>query len=937
MAEQPVCQRHGRPAIASRVRLRPDGTQEVEYLCEIDVAEERMSGRLGGGRSLFDEFFSDFFDRPAAGGGGTDRAQAPARRAQSVDVTQFFSDATTQLLQRAAQTALEWGSLDLESDHLLFGALQDDVVRHVLAQVGADPGAIAAQLEEEAEKGERTDVAPSLAPDAKAALLAAYEESRELGASYVGPEHVLLALARDDESPAGQLLQRFGLSHTKLRGAVIRGVEAGAPREQSKTPRLEEFGRDLTQEAREGKLDPVIGRADEIQQTIEILSRRTKNNPALLGEPGVGKTAIVEGIAQRIVGDEVPETLAGRRVIALDLAGMIAGTKYRGEFEERLKTVIDEIRGASDELLLFIDEMHTVVGAGAAEGSMDASNMLKPALARGELHVIGATTLDEYRKNVESDPALERRFQPVLVREPTVEETIDVLRGLKDRYEAFHRVRISDEAIVTAAELSDRYIRDRFLPDKAIDLIDQASARVRLRTRTKDDDTRSLEDDLRRLARERDQATAAEDYDRAGNLRDEIEARQGALDGKRKARQRAPEVTPEDIAEVVSRSTGIPVSQLTSEERERLMGLEQELHGRIVGQEEAVQAVAEAVRRSRAGLGDPNRPVGSFLFLGPTGVGKTELARALAEALFGDEDLMVRFDMSEFQERHTVSRLVGAPPGYVGYEEAGQLTEQMRRRPYSVLLFDEIEKAHPDVFNILLQILDDGRLTDAQGRTVDFKNAVVIMTSNIGADRIQHFAREGGDFDRLKDELMERLRAASARSSSTGSTRSSCSARCPRSSSSTSRGSCSTGSAAGCGRRGSKSSSPRMRCDCSLATATTRSSVHGRSGGRFSGSSRTSSHGCCWTEGWSRATKSRWTWQATGCASRWRRARPPSCCASGRRRRRPSRPARRRDPDRRDGEARARCPVRRHRRGRRARVRARCDVRDRLRAAGGPP
>jgi ATP-dependent Clp protease ATP-binding subunit ClpC len=719
-----------------------------------------MSARLGGGRSLFDEFFSDFFDRSPAGGGGTGRAQAPASRAESVDVTQFFSDATRQLLQRAAQTALEWGSLDLESDHLLFGALQDDVVRHVLEQVGADPSAVAAQLEEEAEKGERTDVAPSLAPDAKAALLAAYEESRELGASYVGPEHVLLALARDEESPAGQLLQRFGLSHTKLRGAVIRGVEAGAPREQSRTPRLEEFGRDLTQEAREGKLDPVIGRADEIEQTIEILSRRTKNNPALLGEPGVGKTAIVEGIAQRIVGDEVPETLAGRRVIALDLAGMIAGTKYRGEFEERLKTVIDEIRGASDDLLLFIDEMHTVVGAGAAEGSMDASNMLKPALARGELHVIGATTLDEYRKNVESDPALERRFQPVLVREPTVEETIDVLRGLKDRYEAFHRVRISDEAIVAAAELSDRYIRDRFLPDKAIDLIDQASARVRLRTRTKDDDTRSLEDDLRRLARERDQATAAEDYDRAGNLRDEIEARQGALDGKRKARQRAPEVTPDDIAEVVSRSTGIPVSQLTSEERERLMRLEQELHGRIVGQEEALQAVAEAVRRSRAGLGDPNRPVGSFLFLGPTGVGKTELARALAEALFGDDDLMVRFDMSEFQERHTVSRLVGAPPGYVGYEEAGQLTERMRRRPYSVLLFDEIEKAHPDVFNILLQILDDGRLTDAQGRTVDFKNAVVIMTSNIGADRIQHFAREGGDFGRLKDELMERLRGS---------------------------------------------------------------------------------------------------------------------------------------------------------------------------------
>src|SRR5690349_23082859 len=760
MAEQHLCQRHGRPAIASRVRLRPDGTQEIEYLCEIDLAEERMSGRLGGGRSLFDEFFSDFFDRSPAGSGGTGLAQAPARRAESVDVTQFFSDATRQLLQRAAQTALEWGSLDLESDHLLFGALQDDVVRHVLEQVGADPGAVAAQLEEEAEKGERTDVAPSLAPDAKAALLAAYEESRELGASYVGPEHVLLALARDEESPAGQLLQRFGVSHTKLRGAVIRGVEAGAPREQSNTPRLEEFGRDLTQEAREGKLDPVIGRADEIEQTIEILSRRTKNNPALLGEPGVGKTAIVEGIAQRIVGDEVPETLAGRRVIALDLAGMIAGTKYRGEFEERLKTVIDEIRGASEELIVFIDEVHTVVGAGAAEGAMDASNMLKPALARGELHVIGATTLDEYRKNVEADPALERRFQPVLVREPTVEETIDILHGLKDRYEAFHRVRISDDAIVAAAELSDRYIRDRFLPDKAIDLIDQASARVRLRTKTKDDDTRSLEEDLRRLARERDQATAAEDYERASEIREQAESRRQELDERRTGRQRAAEVTPEDIAEVVSRATGIPVSQLTAEERERLIKLEEELHARIVGQEEAVSAVAEAVRRSRAGLGDPQRPVGSFLFLGPTGVGKTELARALAEALFGDENLMVRFDMSEFQERHTVSRLVGAPPGYIGYEEAGQLTEQVRRRPYSVLLFDEIEKAHADVFNILLQILDDGRLTDAQGRTVDFKHTVVIMTSNLGAARIQDYARRGESFEELKAELMEVLRGS---------------------------------------------------------------------------------------------------------------------------------------------------------------------------------
>src|SRR2546423_12778285 len=637
-AEQHLCRRHGRPAVASRVRLRPDGTQEVEYLCDIDLAEERM-GRLGGGRSsLFDDFFSDFFGE--SGGPGARRA-APERQVERVDVTQFFSDATRELLQRAAQTALEWGSLDLDSDHLLYAALGDDVVRHVLRQVDADPEAIAAQVEEEAERAQRTDVAPSLSPDAKAALLAAYQESRELDSSYVGPEHVLLALARDEESQAGQLLQRFGLTHTKLRGAVIRGVEGGAARETSATPTLDQFGRDLTQDAREGKLDPVIGRADEIEQTIEILSRRTKNNPALIGDPGVGKTAIVEGIAQRIVNDEVPETLTDRRVVQLDLAGMVAGSKYRGEFEERLKKVIDEIVENEGSIILFVDELHTLVGAGAAEGAMDAGNMLKPALARGEMHVIGATTPDEYRKEVEGDPALERRFQPVFVREPTVDETIEILHGLKDRYEAFHRVRISNEAIVAAAELSDRDIRDRFLPDKAIDLIDQASARVRLRTKTKDDDTRSLDEDLRRLARERDQATAAEDYDRAGRLKDQIDSRRSELDDRQKRRQRPAEVTAEDIAQVVSRATGIPVSQLTTEERQRLLELEQQLHGRIVGQDEAVTAIAEAVRRSRAGLGDPNRPTGSFLFLGPTGVGKTELARALAEILFGSEDLMV--------------------------------------------------------------------------------------------------------------------------------------------------------------------------------------------------------------------------------------------------------------------------------------------------------
>jgi ATP-dependent Clp protease ATP-binding subunit ClpC len=762
-----------RPAVVTVRRIIPGEGERVEHLCEIHAAEAGVLGGsafegspLGGGRlgrgSLFDDFFGRFFDDEpfgtTRGGGG----MAPRRQTEQIDITQYFSDATTELLQRAAQQAVEWGSLDLMSEHLLYAALQDRVVRRVLEEVGADPEAIRAQLEEEAEKGGRTDVSPSLAPDAKKALLAAYDESRALGSSYIGPEHVLLALAADEESEAGRLLSRFGLSHTRLRGAVVRGVDAGGEAREpaSSTPTLDEYSRDLTQMAREGKLDPVIGRAEEVETTIEVLSRRTKNNPVLIGDPGVGKTAIVEGIAQRIVNDEVPETLSGKRVVQLDLSGIVAGTQYRGQFEERLKKVIDEVRENSDDLILFIDELHTVVGAGAAEGSMDASNMLKPALARGELHVVGATTIDEYRKNIEKDAALERRFQPVLVKEPSVDDTIDILRGLRDRYEAHHMVKITEEAVIAAAELSDRYISDRFLPDKAIDLMDQAAARVRLRSRTKPEDTRALEDEVRRLNREKDQAVANEDFERARNLRDEIAQLEADLEEARGGRRRrVPEVTAEDIAEVVSRATGIPVAQLTEEERSRLLRLEQQLHERVVGQDEAVEAVAEAIRRARAGLGDPNRPIGSFLFLGPTGVGKTELARTLAEALFGEEAAMIRIDMSEFQERHTVSRLVGAPPGYVGYEEAGQLTEAVRRRPYSVLLLDEIEKAHPDVFNILLQILDEGRLTDAQGRTVDFKNTVIIMTSNMGAERIQQHAREQGEsFEQLKEDMMEIVR-----------------------------------------------------------------------------------------------------------------------------------------------------------------------------------
>jgi ATP-dependent Clp protease ATP-binding subunit ClpC len=525
----------------------------------------------------------------------------------------------------------------------------------------------------------------------------------------------------------------------------------------SATPMVDEYSRDLTRMAKEGKLDPVIGRAEEVETTIEILSRRTKNNPVLIGDPGVGKTAIVEGLAQWIVNDEVPDTLADKRILALDLSGMVAGTQYRGEFEERLKKVLQEVQENPDGQIIFLDELHTVVGAGAVEGSMDASNMLKPALAYGEIRLVGATTVDEYRKNLEKDSALERRLQPVLIGAPSVDETIEILRGLKDRYEAHHCVKITEEAIVAAVELSDRYVTDRFLPDKAIDLMDQASARVRLRTKTKPRDPKALDEELRSLQEEKDHA--AEDLGKTRELEEKaVGPREPIEESGGDRRPTVAEVTAEDIAEVVSRATGIPVSQLTEEERERLLRLEGQIHERIVGQEEAVEAVAEAIRRARAGLSDPNRPIGSFLFLGPTGVGKTELARALADALFGDEAATVRIDMSEFQEKHTVSRLIGAPPGYVGHEEAGQLTEAVRRRPYSVLLLDEIEKAHQDVFNVLLQILDDGRLTDAQGRTVDFKNAVVIMTSNFGAERIRAHARRNESFEELKEDMNQLLR-----------------------------------------------------------------------------------------------------------------------------------------------------------------------------------
>lgn len=691
-----------------------------------------------------------------------------------------FTERAQKVLALAQEEAIRLGHNNIGTEHILLGLVSEGegIAAKALYALGLGSDKIQKEVENLIGRGQEVSQSIHYTPRAKKVIELSMDEARKLGHSYVGTEHILLGLIREGEGVAARVLNNLGVSLNKARQQVLQllgsnesSSHQGGTTVNANTPTLDSLARDLTATAREGSLDPVIGRSKEIQRVIEVLSRRTKNNPVLIGEPGVGKTAIAEGLAQQIVNNEVPEILRDKRVMTLDMGTVVAGTKYRGEFEDRLKKVMDEIRQAGN-IILFIDELHTLIGAGGAEGAIDASNILKPSLARGELQCIGATTLDEYRKYIEKDAALERRFQPIMVDEPTAEESIQILTGLRDRYEAHHRVSITDEAIEAAVKLSDRYISDRFLPDKAIDLIDEAGSKVRLRSYTTPPNLKELEMKLEEVRKEKDAAVQSQEFEKAASLRDSEQRLREQLEEtkkswKEKQGKENSEVTVEDIASVVSSWTGIPVSKLAETETEKLLNLEEILHSRVIGQHEAVKAISKAVRRARAGLKDPKRPIGSFIFLGPTGVGKTELARALAEAMFGDEDAMIRVDMSEYMEKHSTSRLVGSPPGYVGYEEGGQLTEKVRRKPYSVILLDEIEKAHPDVFNILLQVLEDGRLTDSKGRTVDFRNTVLIMTSNVGAQSLKRnkyvgFNIQDGeqDYKDMKDKVMDELKKA---------------------------------------------------------------------------------------------------------------------------------------------------------------------------------
>ena len=700
-----------------------------------------------------------------------------------------FTEKANKALNLAVAIAGELGHTYIGSEHMLYGLAAEGtgVAATLLAKKDVTKELIQQKLEDSIGRGVPCALSPNdFTPRSKRILEMAIYEARRLGHNYVGTEHVLMAILKESESYGVLFLQEFGVDPAALYIECVSELgesadsyeSAGAPdRKPGGSGKvgdtLKKYGRDLTELARSGQIDPVIGRSKEIERVIQILSRRTKNNPCLIGEPGVGKTAIAEGLAQKIASGEVPETLKNKRIFSLDLTAMLAGAKYRGDFEERIKAAIDEVIKSGD-IILFIDELHTIIGAGAAEGAVDAANILKPQLARGELQVIGATTLDEYRKHIEKDAALERRFQPVTVAEPSEEDAEQILFGLRDKYEAHHKIKISDEAIKAAVSLSSRYITDRYLPDKAIDLIDEAASRVRLAAFTAPPDLKELEDQVKRLAEEKASAINAQDFESAAKLRDREKELQEQLDAQKKTWQEQNArstgvVTESDIAEIVSSWTGVPVKQLTEQESERLLNMEKVLHERVVGQDEAVSAVSKAIRRGRVGLKDPKRPIGSFIFLGPTGVGKTELCKALAEALFGDENAMIRLDMSEYMEKHSVSRMVGSPPGYVGYDEGGQLTEKIRRKPYSVVLFDEIEKAHPDVFNMLLQILEDGILTDSQGRRVDFKNAVIIMTSNIGARMITEHKSLGfadgekaqekqEDYEAIKSDVLGELK-----------------------------------------------------------------------------------------------------------------------------------------------------------------------------------
>src|ERR671921_351 len=723
---QMICENCGIRPASVQVSQQQGGKRQMVYLC---TQCARQLGMIGGGFEGANPFeMLQYLVQQQNQGPGNFFEALSGEARESVMRSREASAGTT-------------ATAAIGTDHLLAGIVSgDNIATEALRRAGADVDGMRSRFGQQ--RGDPGDQIYTFTPSAKRALQIAFTVARQMGSAQVGSEHLLLGLRGQmgpGASPGGPGGGGFGPGGGGSGGGF--GGPGGQQAPQSSTPTLDQVTRDLTEAARNGELDPVMGRAEEIARTVRILSRRTKNNPALIGEPGVGKTAIVEGLAQRIVSEEVPETLKDKRVLALDTGALVAGTRFRGDFEERMSQMIRELQSEEQNIILFIDELHTIVGAGGAEGAVNASNMLKPALARGELQVIGATTLDEYRKHVEKDAALERRFQPVLVDEPTVDETVAILFGLRDRYEAHHRVKITEEAIIAAAQLGDRYITDRFLPDKAIDLLDEAAAEVRLRSTVPPVDVKRIEEEIASLEREKDDAVRAEDYETAAGFKQRIEQLKAELSeqqegwaGRRETN--APEVTREDIARILEEWTGVPATNIVQEEAERLLNLEAVLHERVVGQEQAVKAVAEAIRRARAGIKDPKRPVGSFIFLGPTGVGKTELARTLAEYLFGEEDAMIRIDMSEFQEAHTTSRLVGAPPGYVGYEEAGQLTEQVRRRPYSVVLFDEIEKAHPDVFNTLLQVLDDGRLTDAKGRTVNFENTVVIMTSNVGSQHL---------------------------------------------------------------------------------------------------------------------------------------------------------------------------------------------------------